>query len=160
MRTGLVQTPKTGIGDGHVMTRSDQPILLIEGSDDEESNFLHALRQAGLENPVLVLHSAEGAMDFLERIHAERETARHLLPGMVMLNFNLPGKDGFALLEWLESQAQFKKMLIVTLTGATDPADWWRAYQFGADSFLRKPVKPDELKNLVDTHACSWAESF
>src|SRR5687767_5701034 len=127
------------------MAPSDQPILLIEGSHEEESNFLHAVRLAGLENPVLVLHSAEGAMEFLERILAERDAARHLLPGMVMLNFHLPGKDGFALLEWLENQAHFKKMLIVTLTGAADPADWRRAYQFGADSFLRKPIKPDEL---------------
>ena len=124
------------------MRASTKPILLVEDCENEESHFLRAVWQAGLANPVVMVRSGEEAVSYLQRIQSTANFDRGLIPGIMMLDLKLPGMDGFTVLE---------------LTDSSEPDLWQRSYKLGADVFLRKPIRADELGYLVETHRHVWA---
>src|SRR5687767_9786204 len=139
------------------MRASTKPILLVEDCENDESHFLRAVWQAGLANPVVVVRSGEEAISYLQRIQSDANFDRRVIPGIMMLDLKLPGMDGFGVLEWIQTQEPLQHMFIVALTGSSEPDLWQRSYKLGADAFLRKPIRADELGCLVDTHPHVWA---
>ena len=138
------------------MAAAYKSVLLVEDYEQDETLFLLAVRRAELRNPVLILRSAEEALAYLERIQIYVDTARHLVPGVLILDLTLPGKDGFAVLEWLKTQPKLNDILVVVVTGSLDPAVWERVYKSGAHSFFRKPITPEDLQGLVATFTDKW----
>ena len=138
------------------MPAVSKSVLLIEDYDDDESLFLRALRQAHLTNPVLVLRTGEEALAYLQRIQSYTEATKHLVPSVLILDLKLPGKDGWDILAWLNTQPKLQNMLVVVVTGDSNPALLARVHQAGADSFLTKPVKAEDLTRLAQTFRSSW----
>jgi two-component system, response regulator len=139
------------------MRASTKPILLVEDCENDESHFLRAIWQAGLANPVVMVRSGEEAVSYLQRIQSTVNFDRRLIPGIMMLDLKLPGMDGFAVLEWIQTQDALQHMFVVALTDSSEPDLWQRAYKLGADVFLRKPIRADELGYVVETHRHVWA---
>ena len=139
------------------MRASTKPILLVEDCENDESHFLRSVWRAGLANPVVVVRSGEEAISYLRRIQSNANFDRRVIPGIMMLDLKLPGMDGFAVLEWIQTQETLQHLFIVALTGSGEPNLWQRSYKLGADAFLRKPIRADELGCLVETHRHVWA---
>jgi CheY-like chemotaxis protein len=136
-----------------------QPILLVEDSEDDAVITQAMLKKAEVLNPVLVLSDGAKAIAYLkgDGFYADRELFP--LPRVVLLDLKMPVKNGFKVLEWWQTQPQLKDLLMVVLSGYRDWESVKRAYSLGAQSFLVKPCKVEDLLNLRQTFSHYWGQS-
>ena len=73
-----------------------------------------------------------------------------------MLDIYLPGTSGFEVLKWLRAAAQFRDLFVVVLTGAGKVDDIAYAYRLGANSFLTKPCRIEDISNLARGFPTYW----
>ena len=125
-------------------------ILLAEDSQDDEKLFLRVLRQAGVENPVSVVHDGDEAIAYLKGDGAFADRKKNPLPCALFLDLRMRRVDGWEVLRWLQTQDHFADMLVVVLTVFDEPKAIREAYRLGAHSFLIKPFAQDDVKNLAD----------
>ena len=71
------------------------------------------------------------------------------MPGLVLLDLNLPYWSGFEVLEWIRQQPQLRRLPVVVFTSSSRPDDIARAYDAGANGYLVKPNALADLTNLV-----------
>ena len=122
------------------------PILYVE---DEETDVLllqHVLRNAGIQNPLQIVKDGKAAKDYLAGHGCFANRRAHPLPGLVLLDLNLPYWSGFEVLEWIRQQPQLRRVPVVVFTSSSRPDDIARAYDAGANGYL---VKPNALADLT-----------
>ena len=131
-------------------------ILLAEDSEDDVNLFLHTMRKSGLRNPVLVVRDGEEAIAYLkgEGKFADRDS--YPLPEILMLDLMMPRMDGFQVLEWIRTQQEFQKLLVVVLCHLGETREINQAYDLGARSYLTKPVTTEDLVNLTSHFGDYW----
>jgi CheY-like chemotaxis protein len=132
-------------------------ILLVDDSEDDAFFFKRALEQARLRNPIQVVHDVDQAISYLEGTGRFTDRGEFPLPTIVFMDLHIPGKDGFELLKWLGSRPQFRNLHLVAVSGIGRLQEVNRAYQMGANSFVTKPIKPEDLQNLARGFAAYWA---
>lgn len=108
---------------------------------DDESNIRLTVRTA-LESDGYVVREASNGKEALEAI--ERQT-----PDLIVLDLNMPGMDGMAVLEHLKSLAAANRPRVIILTAFGSIATAVRATRMGAVDFLEKPITPTELRQTV-----------
>jgi two-component system response regulator len=114
-------------------------ILLVEDSAPDAMLIRQALREAGVEAKVEVVTDGEQAMTRLKGGAA---------PDLMLLDLNLPRKDGRAVLAEMSSDRVLREIPVIVLTTSSAPHDVRFCYQHGANSYVRKPLG---LDRLVDT---------
>ncbi len=75
----------------------------------------------------------------------------------MLLDINLPKKDGFQVLRWLRQQPHLKRMAVIVLTSSRRQEDVDRAHEFGANSVLVKPATIEDLVDMLE-HLSAWVE--
>ena len=139
------------------MPAPDNLILLIEDSEDDVFFFKRALGQAKLNNPVQAVPDAAQASKYLEGSDPFADRAQFPLPKIIFLDLHLPSKDGFEFMKWLASKPQFRTVHLVVMSGVGRLEEVNRAYQMGANSFVTKPIKAEDLQNLARGFSAYWA---
>src|SRR6266403_440716 len=136
----------------------DQIILLAEDDSNDVLLIQRAFQKAGLRNILKVARDGEQAINYLsgKGIYSNRE--QYPLPFLLLLDLKMPGTDGFEVLEWLRSEPELKRLLVVVLTSSNLQADVDHAYELGANSYLVKPVSFDEMLHLVQRFEIYWSE--
>ena len=100
--------------------------------------------------PIQILASGEDLVAYLLGEGLYKDRSHYPLPGLVLLDLQMPKMDGFAVLDWLKSHPEQAEVPIVVLSGRFDMAGQvTRAYQLGAHSFLPKPVQEQDIKSIV-----------
>ena len=134
-----------------------QTILLADDSENDLLLMSHAFEKAGLKTQLKTVHNGEEAIAYLkgERGYSDRST--YPLPNVLLLDLNMPKKNGFDVLEWVRAQGAFKRIPIVVLTASTRIEDVERAYELGASSFLVKPAAIQELVAMIRC-LCEWLQ--
>jgi len=120
-------------------------ILLVEDNEDDAILLQYTLQNAGLNNPVHLVNSAERAMEYLTGSGDYTDRTLYPMPSVVFLDLTLPGRPGHDLLAWMSSNEGLQHIPRVVLTGSDDPEDLKRAYEFGANCYLRKPLTLEQL---------------
>ena len=121
-------------------------ILLVEDSADDALLILRALEKAGAKNAIRVVRDGEAAVDYLAGTGIYANRGMYPMPGLVLLDLNLPKLDGFEVLEWIRDKREFSELKVIVLTTSGNMKDVGRAYSAGANSFL---VKPMEFANYL-----------
>lgn len=135
-------------------------ILLAEDSGDDELLFKRLLTDHKVENPVMVVRDGVEAIAYLEGQGDFADRTQHPLPRIIFLDLKMPRADGFAVLEWLQTQPALKQnILVVVLSQFGDVSQVQRAYALGANSFLNKPLSREDLANLIRHYAPYWTRS-
>jgi CheY-like chemotaxis protein len=134
----------------------DNAILVADDNDDDVMGILMALRNAGVKNPVQTVSDGDLALAYLRGHGAFANRERFPLPGILLLDLKMPRLGGFAVMEWLQTQPQFKKLLIIVLSGHNQLREVQQAYKLGAHSFLIKPCTADDIGNLMRWFAEHW----
>jgi CheY-like chemotaxis protein len=131
-------------------------ILLADDSPDDVAAVQLALKVAGVSNPVTVLDNGARVIAWLkgEGDYGNRE--QFPLPDVLLVDLNMPGVDGFDVLEWVKRESNLKHLLVVVLSGHHGVREINQAYALGANSFLFKPANPVEVKNLVQSFPEYW----
>jgi CheY-like chemotaxis protein len=138
------------------MTHETQPPLEILVVDDNEDDVLllqESLRDLPSVNLVHAVHDGEEALTFLRR---EGQYAGVCRPGLVLLDINMPRKNGFEVLAEMKSDPLLRIIPVVMLTTSNRDADVATAYGSGACSFVTKPVNFDRLKLIAEHFVCYW----
>lgn len=126
---------------------SQNLILLAEDREEDVIILRRAFAKAKFANPVHVVSSGEEAIAYLEGKGKYARRDEFPLPSLFLLDLKMPGKDGFAVLEWLRQQPGLSALRVVVLTSSDEIREVNRAYQMGANSFLVKPV---DFPNFVE----------
>jgi CheY-like chemotaxis protein len=132
------------------------PILIVEDREDDRFLLALQLRRQGLTNPIWQLPDGEQAICYLsgEGIYADR--TKFPLPSVLFLDLRMPGKCGFAVLEWLRANPLPDPMLILVMSDPHSRPDLQRAYQLGANSFISKPLNEAEIRECIRSHPQVW----
>lgn len=136
-----------------------KPILLVEDSEDDSEILLHALKKAGVANPVFTVRSGEKAIAYLRGDGDFADRENFPLPGVVLLDLNLPKINGFEILKWITTQPSLAGLFVVVLSGYNEIGHVGRAYALGARSFLVKPLQDQDITNLVKTYPTFWVST-
>ncbi len=131
-------------------------ILIVEDFADDATALQSVLRRADITNPIEIVHSVPEAITYLTYLTPSPASAESPPLAVIFLDLKLPGRDGFALLDWLKTREEFNRVLVVVVSGLDDLASIRRAYALGADSFLTKPFSRIDLDNLIQWFPDFW----
>jgi CheY-like chemotaxis protein len=127
-----------------------QPIILLaEDSENDVIMFRRAFRQAAIEAPLYVVSDGTEAIAYLSGEGDFANRAEFPLPDLLLLDLKMPRTNGFEVLAWLRVHPSLCPLRTVVLTTSNDIKDINRAYAFGANSFLTKPLDFTEFKNTL-----------
>lgn len=132
--------------------KSGQRISILVADDDHEDRQLirEALRESRISNPVTFVNDGEQLMAAL----ASSET----LPGLILLDLNMPKKDGMEALREIKENESYRTIPVVVLTTSQAEEDILKSYNIGANSFISKPVTFTGLVEVLKEIAHYWFE--
>ena len=135
-------------------------IKILMADDDSDDRLLaqKALTQSRLANTLYFVKDGEELMDFL--LHREEYSAPESSPqpGLILLDLNMPRKDGREALEEIKGHPALRHIPIVVLTTSKAEEDVFRSYDLGASSFISKPVTFEGLVEVMKTMGKYWFE--
>jgi CheY-like chemotaxis protein len=121
-------------------------ILYVEDEETDVMLLQHALAKAGIRNPLQTVKDGKVAKDYLAGDGPFADRKLHPLPGLVLLDLNLPYWSGFEVLAWIRQQPHLRRVPVIIFTSSSRPDDIARAYDAGANAYL---VKPNALSDLT-----------
>lgn len=128
-------------------------ILLVEDSPTDAKLTLTALKHAKVANRVSHVEDGVQAMEFLRR---QGEYANAPRPDLILLDLNLPRKDGREVLEELKSDPDLQTIPVVVLTTSQAEQDVLRSYRLHANSYVTKPVNFERFLEVVQSIESFW----
>ena len=128
-------------------------ILLVEDSPSDTDLTLEALKDFKVRNHVSVVEDGVLAMQFLRRQGPYAQAPR---PDLIMLDLNLPRKDGREVLAEIKSDDSLKTIPIVVLTTSRAEQDILCAYQLNANCYINKPVDFNQFLEVVRSIESFW----
>jgi CheY-like chemotaxis protein len=131
-------------------------ILIVEDSEDDVTMLKEAIRRAKVPNPIQVVADGVEAIDYLEGNGRYEDRLSYPFPGTLFLDLKLPRLNGFDVLEWLKEHEECKVIPVMILTASAMEKDVTKAYQMGANSYMVKPGRLDDLRDLVDLAFRFW----
>ena len=125
----------------------DQTILLVDDSENDRLFMQTAFKRAGFLSRMQEVRDGEEAIAYLDGTGQFSNRERYPLPSLMMLDLNMPRKDGFEVIEWVRTQSGLRRLSVIVLSASMRMEDIERAFDLGANSFL---VKPSTLPELVE----------
>ncbi len=137
-----------------------KPITILIAEDDEEDRMLasEALRESRLTNEVRFVEDGEELLDYLRRSGKFSDPASSPFPGLILLDLNMPRKDGREALREIKADPALRRIPIVVMTTSKLEEDILRTYDLGANSFITKPVKFEGLVQIMREIGRYWIE--
>jgi CheY-like chemotaxis protein len=132
-------------------------ISILLADDDEEDLQLttDALRANRLANEIRAVRDGEELMDYLLRRGQYTDAPT---PGLVLLDLNMPKKDGREALAEIKANPELRKIPVIVLTTSKAEEDIFRSYDLGVNSFITKPVTFAGLAEAMKVMARFWFE--
>ena len=130
------------------MQNNTQPIeiLLVEDNPGDARLTLEAMREAKVHNRIHVVEDGVEAMEFLRRQGRFGDAPR---PDLILLDLNLPRKDGREVLAEVKADPELKRIPVVVLTTSRAEEDVLRAYNLHANCYVTKPVDLEQFMKIV-----------
>jgi CheY-like chemotaxis protein len=128
-------------------------ILLVEDNPGDVELTAEALRAGKISNQMNVVEDGESAMAFLRKQGGYAGTP---FPDVILLDLNLPRKDGREVLEEIKADPQLKKIPVIILTTSQAEEDILRAYNLAANCYITKPVDLDQFTKVVQAIEEFW----
>lgn len=135
-------------------------ITIVLADDDEDDRMLaiDALKESRLRNTLFCVQDGEELMDFLQRkgkYTSEKDAPR---PGLILLDLNMPKKDGREALKEIKGDPNLKSIPVIVLTTSKAEEDIYRTYNLGVNSFITKPVTFEGLVAVMRAIGKYWFE--
>ena len=140
------------MGEGHSAGDSVE-ILLVEDNPGDVRLTEEAFREGRIENNLHVVSDGTEAIEFCYRRGVYADAPR---PDLILLDLNLPRKNGEAVLEELKSDPDLRRIPVIVLTGSAAEEDVVRSYELHANAYLTKPVDPAAFIDVVRSFERFW----
>ncbi|MEM9507762.1 MAG: response regulator [Cyanobacteria bacterium P01_E01_bin.35] len=137
----------------------EQPLLIIEDSDEDFAALARIISKTKISNPVYRCKDGEEALEFLyhEGEYADQTLAPR--PSLIVLDLNLPGTDGRQLLAEIKQNANLQTIPIVIFSTSSNPKDIDACYRYGISGYMVKPMDINRLHRLVETFLEYWFQA-
>jgi CheY-like chemotaxis protein len=131
------------------------PIVILLADDDEDDRMMtqDAFQRGRLANDFHAVNDGEQLLDFLYRRGPYSEAPR---PGLILLDLNMPRKDGREALREIKAHPELRKIPVVILTTSSEEEDILKTYDLGANSFITKPVGLESMTRIVEVLGQYW----
>ena len=138
--------------------RPVRPISILLADDDADDRLLaaEALDESRMVNDLRVVEDGEQLMDYLRRQGRFSDPASSPRPGLILLDLNMPRKDGREALAEIKADPELRHIPIIILTTSRAEEDVYRTYDLGVSSFIIKPVTFDELVEKMKVLGQYW----
>lgn len=130
-------------------------VLLADDSDDDIVLVKRAFKLAKLANTLHVVNDGEEALAYLRK--DESVNPEGVVPGLVLLDINMPCKNGFEVLDAIKEDEALAHLPVIMLTTSERDEDIVKAYKGGACSYITKPVDFENFKNVVKQFDLYWS---
>lgn len=140
--------------------KSQPPVHILIADDDQDDCLMtrEAFAECRIGNPLHFVHDGEALLDYLRRHAPYDDEERYPLPGLILLDLNMPRMDGREALHAIKSDALLRGIPVVVLTTSSAEEDILRSYDMGGNSFITKPVTYTGLLEVVKTLGRYWLE--
>jgi CheY-like chemotaxis protein len=141
------------------MSKYGKPITILMADDDDDDRRLtkEALLEGRLANDLRFVENGEELMDYLR--HQGKYTGPGFpRPGLILLDLNMPRKDGRTVLKEIKSDPELRTIPVVVLTTSHADEDIYRSYDLGVNSYIVKPVTFEALVDILQTLEKYWFE--
>jgi len=139
--------------DGNMIT-----ILLADDDPDDRQLTRDAFKENRLANALATVEDGEELLEYLHRRGKYKELEGTPLPGLILLDLNMPRKDGREALKEIKAHPEFRRIPIVVLTTSKAEEDILRTYDLGVNSYITKPVTFKSLVEIVKVLGRYWFE--
>lgn len=132
--------------------KAEDPIILVVDDSAHDALLMRTVfARAGLVQPLQFAHDGDEAIAYLQGDSPFADRAQFPLPTVMLLDLNMPRKNGFELLEWIRRQPALRRLPVIVLSASSQPEDIRRSYDLGASAYLVKPGNLDGLMHLART---------
>lgn len=135
-----------------------QSILLVEDSPEDAEATRRSFTKSGLLNPIVHFETGDEALAYLFESVLPSAGPSNPLPGMILLDLNMPGTDGKEVLKKIKTNSKLKTIPVIVLTTSSDERDIESCYNKGANSYIVKPVETNGLLNAISRLKEYWFE--
>ena len=142
------------------MLKDREPVSILMADDDEDDRLMakEALEEAKLANAISFVVDGEELLDYLNHRGKYSNPELAPKPGLILLDLNMPKKDGREALKEIKEDPKLRSIPIVVLTTSKEEEDIYRTYNLGVNSFITKPVAFESLVKIMKTLAHYWFE--
>lgn len=133
-------------------------IVLADDDPDDRQLTEEAFSENRLVNQLHCVEDGEQLMDYLHRRGQYQQLREEALPGLILLDLNMPRKDGREALKEIKADPSLRRIPIVILTTSKAEEDIIRSYDLGVNSYVTKPVTFKSLVELVKVLGRYWFE--
>src|SRR5579859_3905894 len=130
---------------------------ILQVDDDANDIFLlqHAMKKAGVTNPIQVATDGQEAIDYLRGAGKFTDREKFPFPGLLLMDLKLPYVMGLDVLRWIRTQPR-TPLMVIMLTASAEDADIAEAYRLGANAFLTKPSEANKFEDMVRAIKAFW----
>ena len=142
------------------MRTKSKPLTILMADDDDEDYMLtvEAFQESRISNPLYRVKDGEELMEYLllQGKYTSREEAP--LPSLILLDLNMPRKDGREALQEILAHADLRRIPVVVMTTSDAKEDISRCYEIGANSYIVKPITHEGLVKAIKLLGQYWLE--
>ena len=138
------------------MEPKPQVVLSVDDNDVDGALLERAFKRTAV--PARLFRVSEGpqAIAYLSGDGIYRDRENYPLPDLILLDLGMPKMSGMEVLRWIREQPEVRRTKVLIFTSSHKPEDREIASEYGADDFLLKPTKFEDLKQLVRTIYDDW----
>lgn len=133
-------------------------ILLVDDDEEDLQMAVEALRESHLGNDMRTTRDGEELMDYLLRRGRYADPSDSPMPGLILLDLNMPKKDGREALAEIKANPDLRQIPVIVLTTSKAEEDIFRSYDLGVNSFITKPVTFAGLVEAMKVLSRYWFE--
>ena len=142
------------------MDKARKTVTILMADDDLEDQMLvkNAWQKSRLSNDLRFVDDGEQLMDYLSRRGAYADPLDSPRPGVILLDLNMPKKDGYEALEEIKNDPDLRRIPVVVLTTSKAEEDIICSYNLGVSGFITKPVTFEGLVEAIKAIGRYWFE--
>ena len=139
------------------MHRKADKLFILIAEDDADDRFLFktAFEEKGYDDQIEFVENGIELWKFLQNI-ADKQVDLRMYPSFMLLDLNMPKKDGREVLREIKQHPEFKKIPVVVFTTTNSENEVKRCYELGANTYVVKPVSFDSLLKVVEEIRMYW----
>ena len=136
------------------------PVILMADDDDDDRLLAHdALAESQAPVTIHFVENGEEMMDYLQRRGKYADSTAAPRPGLILLDLNMPRKDGREVLREVKADTELRRIPVVVLTTSKADTDIAAIYDLGANSFISKPFQFEALVSVMKTLGQYWFQT-
>lgn len=142
------------------MSPERRPIVILMADDDEDDRLLakDALEESRVKNDLFFVEDGAELLEYLRREGPYADPAKAPRPGVILLDLNMPRKDGREALQEIKADPTLRRIPVVVMTTSREDEDILNSYDLGASGFITKPVTFEGLVEVMKALGRYWIE--